>query len=53
MEPMTAKVVKELPEGDEWLYEIKFNGYRGLLIKHSERVELRSRMSPAFNSGWH
>jgi bifunctional non-homologous end joining protein LigD len=40
---MAAQVVKTLPEGDAWLYEVKFDGYRGLLIKDGQRVELRSR----------
>jgi ATP-dependent DNA ligase len=26
--PMTAQIVKRLPEGPEWLYELKFDGYR-------------------------
>ena len=41
--PMAAQVVKKLPEGDDWLYELKFDGYRALIIKDKERVELRSR----------
>ena len=41
--PMAAHVVKELPEGPEWLYELKFDGYRALLLKDTDRVELRSR----------
>jgi bifunctional non-homologous end joining protein LigD len=40
---MSAQVVTKLPEGEEWLYEIKFDGYRGLLIKNGERIEIRSR----------
>ena len=27
---MAAQVVKELPEGDDWVYELKFDGYRAL-----------------------
>jgi len=27
--PMAAQVVKELPQGNEWIYEVKFDGYRG------------------------
>ena len=42
-EPMTARVVPALPEGDDWVYELKFDGYRALLIKDGDRVELRSR----------
>ena len=41
--PMAAQVVKTLPEGDDWVYELKFDGYRALVIKDEQRVELRSR----------
>ena len=41
--PMAAQVVKRLPEGDDWIYELKFDGYRALIIKDEQRVELRSR----------
>ena len=41
--PMAAQVVKGLPEGDDWIYELKFDGYRALIIKDEQRVELRSR----------
>jgi bifunctional non-homologous end joining protein LigD len=40
---MTARVVHALPEGDQWIYEVKFDGYRALLMKHGEQVRLRSR----------
>ncbi len=40
---MAAQVVKRLPEGDAWIYELKFDGYRALIIKDEQRVELRSR----------
>ena len=40
---MAAQVVKRLPEGDDWIYELKFDGYRALIIKDEQRVELRSR----------
>ena len=40
---MAAQVVKGVPEGDDWIYELKFDGYRALLIKDEQRVELRSR----------
>ena len=40
---MTARVVHVLPEGDTWLYEVKFDGYRALLMKHGEQIKLRSR----------
>jgi bifunctional non-homologous end joining protein LigD len=41
--PMAAQVVKALPEGDEWLYEVKWDGYRALLIKDGRQVQVRSR----------
>src|SRR6185312_11687458 len=41
--PMAAAAVKQLPEGDEWLYEVKFDGYRSLIIRDGSRVELQSR----------
>jgi bifunctional non-homologous end joining protein LigD len=40
---MAARVVDKLPEGDDWLYEVKFDGYRALLLKAGERVQIRSR----------
>jgi ATP-dependent DNA ligase len=27
IEPMQAKLIDKLPEGDEWEYEAKFDGY--------------------------
>jgi len=41
--PMAVVAVKKLPEGDEWLYELKWDGYRALLIKDGEDVQIRSR----------
>jgi bifunctional non-homologous end joining protein LigD len=40
---MAALAVKKLPEGDEWLYEVKWDGYRALLIKDGKDVQIRSR----------
>jgi hypothetical protein len=33
---MYARLVNELPEGKEWLYEVKFDGYRCLAGRHWE-----------------
>jgi hypothetical protein len=35
---MRATLVDELPEGPEWLYQVKWDGYRALAAKHSEDV---------------
>ena len=38
--PMAAQVVKKLPEGNDWAYELKFDGYRALakdLAGHKQR----------------
>jgi bifunctional non-homologous end joining protein LigD len=40
---MTANVVTALPEGPEWSYEVKLDGYRALLLKHDGRVQILSR----------
>lgn len=41
--PMSAKAVDKLPEGDQWAYEIKWDGYRVEAIKHLDQVRLFSR----------
>jgi hypothetical protein len=28
LQPMAARVVDKLPEGDDWMYEAKLDGYR-------------------------
>jgi DNA ligase D-like protein (predicted ligase) len=40
---MAAQLVMELPEGEDWLYEPKLDGYRALIIKDGKRLEIRSR----------
>ena len=41
--PMAAESVSRLPEGPEWLYELKLDGYRAVLIKDGATVRLVSR----------
>jgi len=40
---MAARVVDVFPEGDDWMYEVKFDGYRALLIKDGRQIRIRSR----------
>jgi ATP-dependent DNA ligase len=40
----------EVPEGPEWLIELKLDGYRALAIKSGGKVQLRSRNNNDFNS---
>jgi bifunctional non-homologous end joining protein LigD len=40
---MKCRLLEKLPEGDDWIYEIKFDGFRGLAIKQDDDVLLLSR----------
>ena len=40
--PMKPILVSTLPEGPGWLYEIKWDGYRALAVRHRETVQLLS-----------
>lgn len=41
--PMLAKAAKELPRGDRWLYEPKWDGFRCIVFRDGDEVELGSR----------
>ena len=52
IEPMYARLLNELPEGHEWLYEVKFDGYRCLAAgRDSTGVTLWSRKGNQLNGG--
>ena len=40
--PMKATAVAELPQGDEWIYEVKWDGYRALALKYGDHSRLIS-----------
>ena len=43
IEPMLLLRTENLPQGADWSYEIKLDGYRALAIKTGGKVQLRSR----------
>jgi bifunctional non-homologous end joining protein LigD len=43
VEPMLATLAAALPRGDDWTYEVKFDGYRAIAIKAGKQVTLFSR----------
>jgi bifunctional non-homologous end joining protein LigD len=43
IQPQLATLVDKPPEGDQWLHEIKFDGYRILAFKNKSEVCLKSR----------
>ncbi|UOQ95368.1 DNA ligase D [Halobacillus shinanisalinarum] len=41
--PMLPTLSEDLPEGDEWIYEVKYDGYRAFLKWTEEGIQLVSR----------
>jgi bifunctional non-homologous end joining protein LigD len=50
VEPMQCLAVAKLPEGSDWDYEIKFDGYRALGTKVGGQVQLLSRNGNDFST---
>ena len=47
---MYARAVQQLPQGQDWLYEVKFDGYRSLAVRDAEGVRLWSRRGNDFTA---
>ncbi|HEY1813913.1 MAG TPA: ATP-dependent DNA ligase [Kofleriaceae bacterium] len=43
VEPMLAKASSEIPDGETWLYEPKWDGFRALVWKAGDQVYIQSR----------
>lgn len=43
VEPMLAKATPELPDGDRWLYEPKWDGFRALVFRDGDELYIQSR----------
>jgi ATP-dependent DNA ligase len=43
LEPMLARLAEALPQGDGWLFEPKWDGFRTLVFRDGEEVLLQSR----------
>jgi bifunctional non-homologous end joining protein LigD len=50
VEPMYAQLVQKLPDENDWLYEVKFDGYRCLAGRNAARVTLWSRRGNDFTA---
>src|SRR5215467_11558810 len=51
IEPMQVLRVRDLPAGD-WVYEMKFDGYRALAFKSGKEVRLISRNRTNFDNDY-
>jgi ATP-dependent DNA ligase len=43
VEPMLAKLATELPEGEGWLFEPKWDGFRAIVFRDGDRLYIQSR----------
>jgi ATP-dependent DNA ligase len=47
--PMLAKRVDELPSGDDWIFEPKWDGFRALIFRDSDEILIQSRDEKPLN----
>ena len=46
--PMLAKLADEIPDGEGWLYEPKWDGFRCIVFRDGDEIELASRNERPF-----
>ncbi len=46
---MLAKRVAELPEGDTWIFEPKWDGFRALIFRDRDEIQIQSRDAKPLN----
>lgn len=49
IQPMLATLVDEPFDSDDWLYEVKWDGYRAVAFLNKKKAELKSRNDKSFN----
>ena len=49
IKPQLARPAKDLPEGDEWRYEPKWDGFRTIVFRDGDDVHLQSRNGKPMN----
>ncbi|HEX6711769.1 MAG TPA: ATP-dependent DNA ligase [Thermoleophilaceae bacterium] len=49
IQPQLAKTAKDLPDGDNWVYEPKYDGFRTIVFRDGDEVYLQSRNGKPMN----
>ncbi len=49
IQPQLARPAKELPDGEEWRFEPKWDGYRTIVFRDGDEVRLQSRNGKPMN----
>src|SRR5215471_11746563 len=47
--PMLSKRIEELPEGGDWIFEPKWDGFRALVFRDGDEILLQSRDEKSLN----